>query len=191
MKNQWFPFARHKAMVKQATKMCNLFCNIAAKWVVKLCCGFYHILTCLATNHVFASCVNTDFWLGKITQESSLTEDSHHLQQNKFALSWQNAQHVQILLPKVEFLSAFCNNVLQPATTWFVAGQVWFMGGKMCNITIQLALQQHSKTSCTSLLPVLPNLKKLFIVNVWLGQGRGGVGWILIRILCWSYILAM
>ena len=54
----------------------------------------------------------------------------------------------------------------------------------MCNITIQLTLQQHSKTSCKSLLPVLPNLKKLFIVNAWLGEGRGGVDRMLITILC-------
>ena len=47
----------------------------------------------------------------------------------------------------------------------------------MCNITIQLTLQQHSKTNCKSLLPVLPNLKRLFIVNAWLGEGRGGVVW--------------
>ena len=55
---------------------------------------------------------------------------------------------------------------------------------KMRNITIQFALQQHSKTSCKSLLPVSPNLKGLFIVNAWLGQGRGGVDRMLIRILC-------
>ena len=139
----------------------------------------------------YTRCVNTDFWFGKITQESSLTDDSHHLLQNKFALSWSNAQQVQILLPKLEFLSTFCNNVLQPATTWFVARQVWLMGGKIFYITIQLALQQCNKTSCKSLLLVLPNLKKLFIVNAWLEEGRGGVDRMLIRILCWSHILAM
>ena len=58
------------------------------------------------------------------------------------------------------------------------------MGGKIFYITIQLALQQCDKTSCKSLLPVSPNLKRLFIVNAWLGQGRGGVDRMLIRILC-------
>ena len=47
------------------------------------------------------------------------------------------------------------------------------MGGKIFYITIQLALQQCNKTSCKSLLLVLPNLKKLFIVNAWLEDGRG------------------
>ena len=65
------------------------------------------------------------------------------------------------------------------------------MGGKIFYITIQLALQQCNKTSCKSLLLVLPNLKKLFIVNAWLEEGRGEVDRMLIRILCRSYILAM
>ena len=49
------------------------------------------------------------------------------------------------------------------------------MGGKIFYMTIQLALQQCNKTSCKSLLLVLPNLKKLFIVNACLegGWGRG------------------
>ena len=42
----------------------------------------------------------------------------------------------------------------------------------MYNITIQLALQQRCKTVAKSLLPVLLNLQKLFVVNVW--QGKGG-----------------
>ena len=58
------------------------------------------------------------------------------------------------------------------------------MGGKIFYMTIQLALQQCNKTSCKSLLLVLPNLKKLFIVNAWLEEGRGGVDRMLIRILC-------
>ena len=58
------------------------------------------------------------------------------------------------------------------------------MGGKIFYITIQLTLQQCNKTSCKSLLLVLPNLKKLFIVNAWLEGGGGGVDRMLITILC-------
>ena len=38
--------------------------------------------TCLATNQVVASCVNTDFWLDKITRESLARELRHYLQSN-------------------------------------------------------------------------------------------------------------
>ena len=31
---------------------------------------------------------------------------------------------------RVHLLSTFCNNISQPAATWVVAGQVWFVGGK-------------------------------------------------------------
>ena len=42
---------------------------------------------------------------------------------------------------------------LQPATTWFVARQLWFVGDKTCNITIQLVLQKFCKIRCTILYP--------------------------------------
>ena len=41
---------------------------------------------CLATNQVVANCVNTDFWLDKITEESRHTQNLRRLLQNKFAL---------------------------------------------------------------------------------------------------------
>ena len=125
----------------------------------------------------YTRCVNTDFWFGKITQESSLTDDSHHLLQNKFALSWSNAQQVQILLPKLEFLSTFCNNVLQPATTWFVARQVWFMGGKMCNITIQLALQQRCKRVANHCYPFYWTFRSYLLSMFGKGRGEGRGRW--------------
>ena len=72
-----------------------------------------HVQTCLATNHVVASCVTTNFWLDKITRESRRTRVLRHLLQNKFALGLiEFVQHVQILLQKVELLSTFCNNFL-------------------------------------------------------------------------------
>ena len=42
--------------------------------------------TCLATNQVVTSCVNTDFWLDKIARESRYTPDLRHMLQNKVAL---------------------------------------------------------------------------------------------------------
>ena len=38
--NIYMLLGKQKATVKQATKTCNLFCNIAAKQVEKLCCAF-------------------------------------------------------------------------------------------------------------------------------------------------------
>ena len=54
---------------------------------------------------VAASCVNTDFWLHKITS----------LAAKQIVLAWA-AQHLQILLQKVELLSTRCNNFSHPAT---------------------------------------------------------------------------
>ena len=59
-----------------------------------------------------------------ITNSAMLTSLGCHLLQNKFALDRQNAQHVRILLQKVQLLSTFCNNFSQPTTTSFVARQV-------------------------------------------------------------------
>ena len=65
--------------------------------------------------------------------------------QNKFALSQHVRQHarsmyIKRLLQKVDVVSTFCNNFSQPATTSFVAGQVWFVGGNTRNIAVQLFL---------------------------------------------------
>ena len=49
----------------------------------------------------------------------------------------KRAQVVQIFLQKVDQLSTFGNNCPQPATSWFVARQIWFVGGKTRNIAIQ------------------------------------------------------
>ena len=37
------------------------------------------IQACLAANHVFGNCVNTDFWLDKITRESRNVRELRHL----------------------------------------------------------------------------------------------------------------
>ena len=68
---------------------------------------------------------DTNFWLVKITRKSQYTRKLSHLLLKKFALGRWTAQHVKILLQKGELLSNFCNNVLQPATTWFVVRHIW------------------------------------------------------------------
>ena len=51
---------------------------------------------------VSISCASTDFWLDKIRRESRHTQELLHLLQNKFASGQSNAQHVLVLLQKVE-----------------------------------------------------------------------------------------
>ena len=64
--------------------------------------------------------MNTDFWLDKITRKRVTS-----LIANKFAFGPKKAHYVQILLQKVEVLSAFRNKFLQPAKNWIVARQIW------------------------------------------------------------------
>ena len=92
--------------------------------------------------------------------ESSHTLEWRHLLQNKFALGRQSEQHVQNLLQQVELLSTFCNNFSQPATTWFVVRQFWFVCAKTCNIAFQHVLPSAMlpKTTWNFSTPVLPCL---------------------------------
>ena len=53
----------------------------------------------------------------------------------------------------------FGNNFPQPATNWFVAREVWFVGDEMGNTAFQLVLYQCCKTSCTFFSPVCGILK--------------------------------
>ena len=53
----------------------------------------------------------------------------------------------------------FPQELSQLATTWFIARQVWFVGGKTRNIAIQLVLQQCCITSCTFPLKVNSDLR--------------------------------
>ena len=68
--------------------------------------------TCLAPNEVVAHYVDTDFWLDNIRRESRRTRELRHLLQNKFALGWKNAQHVQIFSVST-FYNKFSHNGLQ------------------------------------------------------------------------------
>ena len=73
-----------------------------------VCAVFAHVQTCLATNQVVASCVNSNFFL----------HGSYVTFAKTFALDWQSAQHLPILLKNVELycpLSAtIIHNLQQP-----------------------------------------------------------------------------
>ena len=62
--------SKPKGTVKRAAKTCNLFWNIAAKRMLRVLPPTFKPL--LQHIKVAASCVNTDFWLDKITREFSL-----------------------------------------------------------------------------------------------------------------------
>ena len=97
---------------KTSYKNVQLVCKITAKWGKKL------VQTYRATNQVVVSCVNTDFWLDKITRESRHTRKLRHLLQSA---------------GKTRNMYRFCcktwNYSQISATTLFVARQVWFVGG--------------------------------------------------------------
>ena len=101
-------------MVKRATRTCNLFCNTAAKRFEKQCCAFYHLCSNLSCSKS-GCCKLCEYWLliglncAGVTTYTEVTS---------------------LVAKQVELLSTFCNNFLQPATSWFVARQVWFVGGK-------------------------------------------------------------
>ena len=95
--------------------------------------------TCLATNQLVASCVNTDFWLDKISRESRHTSDLRHLLQCRFALRRKNAQHINFLLQEVELLSDFLQQLFATCNTGLICCKTgWFVGGGTCIIAIQL-----------------------------------------------------
>lgn len=64
--------------------------------------GFYHSRSTLSSKYrVVASCVNTEFWLDKITRESDHTRElRRQLLQNKFALGWLNANMCKVCCKK-------------------------------------------------------------------------------------------
>ena len=57
----------------------------------------------------------------------------------KTSLPWASKTRATCtdFLQKVEQLSTFGSNFPQPATSWFVARQIWFVGGKTRNIAIE------------------------------------------------------
>ena len=119
-----------KATVKCRTKTSNLFCNTAAKRAM-LHVSSLHVQTCLATNQVVASCLNTDFWLDKITLESCRTQElPQGLAAKQVCLGSVKCTTCKDF---VQQLFATCINLICCKTGWFV-------GGKTCNTAIQLVL---------------------------------------------------
>ena len=85
-----------------------------------------HVQTCLATNQVVASCVNTDFWLDKITWELRDTQELGHLLQNICLRPVKRPTSTDFFAKRRTTLYV-CNNFSQLTTTrWFVALEVWF-----------------------------------------------------------------
>ena len=111
--------------------------------------------TCLATNQVVASCVNTDFWSDKITRESLARELRHYLQ--------SNGKTGNINRSYLEPLYTSYNKFSQPATTWFVARQVGFLvrGKTQFN---SFCSNVANKLHDVFLLPVLPYL---YLTGLW------------------------
>lgn len=72
---------------KRVTKTCNLFAALQRNEFKNYSAGFTtYVQTCLAKNQVVASCVNIDFWLGRITRGHAIHTGFRHLLQNKFVV---------------------------------------------------------------------------------------------------------
>ena len=107
-------------MGKRATKTWNLFCKLLLNELNSDVTRFStHVQTCFATNKIAASCLNTDFWLDKITRR-----DLRHLLQNKYCLGPLKLSNIADFGSKSRTTPLLCNNFSQPATTWFVAWRV-------------------------------------------------------------------
>ena len=79
--------------------------------------------THLATYQFVVSCVNTDFWLDKVTQDSCHTGELRHLLQNRFASAGKK-YNIYTLLQNKELLSTFYQNFSQLEITSYVAREV-------------------------------------------------------------------
>ena len=121
-----------------------MFCNINAKWVEKRCYRFDHShQTCLATNQLVAIWLNTVLWLHWMRLPVSRAIHGSQVTCCKTSLRWACKMRsiYRFCHKKKKPLPTFCNNFSQPASTWFVARQVWFVVGKTRNIVLQLVLQ--------------------------------------------------
>ena len=123
--------------MKQATKTCNLFCNIAAKWVEQRCCAFYR----LHSNLLQVAWVLTPDWIK--LHESDVTCC-------KASLPWAGNWH------------ATCTDFVAKSRTSLCFPQHFFASSNnlICCKTDgkTLNMQQCFKTSRTFSLPVLPYL---------------------------------
>ena len=112
--------------------MYNLPCNIAEKKWLKSDVALYttHVQTCLVSNQVVASCLNTDFWLDKIVRDSRPYTGFTSLAAKKVCFRVHFLQHactdfVAKSRANLYFLQTFCN-LQQPGcckadlTAWVV-----------------------------------------------------------------------
>ena len=97
---------------KRVTKTCNLFAALQRNEFKNYSAGFTtYVQTCLAKNQVVASCVNIDFWLGRITRGHAIHTGFRHLLQNKFV---------------VKSRTSLCFFFFATATTLMFAKEVWW-----------------------------------------------------------------
>ena len=133
-----FPFFKGKALgkrfISEATgkREKNVQLTLQHCWKKKLLKSDValfttHVQTCLVSNQVVASCLNTDFWLDKIARDSRHIRDLRHLLQKEFAFGfslcsvyrfcWKSRANHYFLQKR--FVT--CNNLV-------VARQVWLRG---------------------------------------------------------------
>ena len=148
-------FAILYAIMKRATNKCNLVCNIAAKRVGKR--AFFH--PCSSLSWKKSGCYNLRRWiLASVWMKLCHTRELCHLLQKKIALGrWKHIMYRFYYKSRpnlycLQQLYATCSNLI-----CYEAGLL--VGGKMCNIAIQVVSQPCYKTGCTFLLPFLPYLK--------------------------------
>ena len=144
---------------------------IAAKYVVKRFFAFYYPRT---TNQVVACCTNTDLWLVKIKRESIPHTGFTSLAAKSVCLGPVKREMSTYYVTKSRTSLYFPQQLSQLETTWFIARQVWFVGGKTRNIAIQV-LQQCCITSCTFSLKVNSDVRPrphLGCDNITSTQGR-------------------
>ena len=138
-------------MLKQATKTCNLFQNIAAKQVQKRCCAFYHPRSNLSCNKsVYCKLCKylTSDWM-KLnyagvtphTEVISFAGKKVCLEPVKRATSSDFVAKSTTTFYFLQQLFTNCNNLSCRKTGLKV-------GSKMHNFAFQLVFQQCGKTSC-------------------------------------------
>ena len=139
-----------------------MFCSIATKRLEKRCCTFYQQRSNLFCKQQQMSLLQVA-WI--LTSNWVKLSGSRAIQVNyvtycKTSLRWAGKTRniYWFRCNKIELLSTFCNPFPQPVTNWFVAR---FVGNQTRNVAIRLALEQSNRTSCTFLLPVLPQLYPL------------------------------
>ena len=114
--------------LKRGTKTCNLFCNISAPRRFSL-----KKRGVISANFKF---VLQQSECCKLRSYAILR--GIHVTWCKISLPWTSKTRdmYNIFLEKGESLFTYCNNLSKPATTWFVARQVWFVDGKRATFDV-------------------------------------------------------